>query len=111
MKPSCDNWLFTKPRAQESETKCGKFRKGGAFWNLSENSRKYYHFSSRRFQGMLEKIPGNIINDFRKNSRRFRGMFHRIPGDVSEDSREWSKIFQGMVDDIENCIKAMFYSQ
>ena len=60
---------------------------------------------------MLEKIPGNIINDFRKNSRRFRGMFHRIPGDVSEDSREWSKIFQGMVDDIENCIKAMFYSQ
>ena len=37
---------------------------------------------------MLEKIPGNVINNSGECSRRFRGMFQRIPENVPEDSGE-----------------------
>ena len=48
------------------------------------------------FQGMFQKIPGNIIKDSGECYKRFRGMFLRIPGNVRADSWECSGGFQGM---------------
>ena len=36
----------------------------------------------KTFQGMFEKIPGNVIE------QRFREMLEKIPGNVQEDSAE-----------------------
>ena len=53
---------------------------------------------SRRFRGMLLKIPGNVPDDVREDSgecsRRFWGLFQNIPGNVIKDSEECSTRFQ-----------------
>ena len=51
---------------------------------------------SRRFRGMLNKIPGNAQQDSGECSTRFRGMFEKIPGNVRKDSGECSRRFRGM---------------
>ena len=38
---------------------------------------------------MLLKILGNVIKDSGECSRGFQGMFEKIPGNVPEDSREY----------------------
>ena len=80
-------WLFIKPGIQEWGTECGECRERAecslGFWgNLVENSGE----CSRRFRGMLLKIPANVIKDYGECSRRFRGMFKKIPRNVIKDS-------------------------
>ena len=66
MKSSCDKWLFIKPRVQESETKCGKFRERGTF--------------SLGIRGISPRIPGNIIILISREK------FKKIAGNVRENS-------------------------
>ena len=50
---------------------------------------------------MLQKIPGNVEGhsgeDSGECSRKFRGMLVRIPGNVQEDSGECWQRFSGML--------------
>ena len=38
--------------------------------------------SSRRFDGMSEKVVGKVQEDFEKFSKRFQDMFEKNPGDL-----------------------------
>ena len=66
--------------------------------------------------GMLTRIPGNLIEDFKEcyyfntpgnvkedsggYSRTFREIFEKILGNAQEDSEECSRRFQGMFENI-----------
>ena len=70
----------------------------------------------RETWGMLTRIPGNLIEDFKEcyyfnipdnveedsgeYSRTFREMFEKILGNAQEDSEECSRRFQGMFKNI-----------
>ena len=64
-------------------------------FNITENvcedsrecSRKFWK-CPRRFRGMFEKIPGNVIKYSGECWRRFRETLLKIPGNVQEDSKE-----------------------
>ena len=60
---------------------------------------------SRRFRGMLNKIPGNVQKDSGECSRRFRGMLKKIPGNVRKDSGECLKRFRGMFEKIPGNVR------
>ena len=55
--------------------------------NLLEDSGECSHFS----------IAGNVVKDFGECSKRFRGMLLKIPRNVPEDSGECSERFRGML--------------
>ena len=49
-------------------------------------------------RGMFTRNPGNVlILAFRECSKRFRGMLEKIPGNVPEDSGECSERFWGHI--------------
>ena len=59
--------------------------------------------SSRRFDGMPEKVLGNVQEDFEELPKRFRemfemnnrGMIEKIPENVTKDFEECSRRFRG----------------
>ena len=54
---------------------------------------------------MFEKIPGNVIKDFRKCSRRFRGMLLKIPGNAWEDFGDWYERLGNFQGDSGECCR------
>ena len=40
---------------------------------------------------MFEKLPGNVQRDSGECSRKFRGMLVKVPENVGKDSRKYSK--------------------
>ena len=52
---------------------------------ISRNAHKHSEEYSKRFQRMLERIPGDVYKDSGECSRRFRRMFKKIPGKLNLD--------------------------
>ena len=78
--------------AQEDSGECSK-RFRGMLKKIPGNVRK-------DIRGMFEKIPGNVRKHSGECSKRFRGMFENIRGNVRKDSGECSKRFRGMFEKI-----------
>ena len=68
--------------------------------NLIEDFKECYYFNTpgnvKEDSGEFKNIPGNVWKDSGECSRRFRGMFKKIPGNVREHSEECLGRFRGM---------------
>ena len=91
--------LFIKPGIHERGTKCGECGERGkcslGFQGISQripgNVEEDSGECSKRFWEMFEEIPGNVRKGSSEYSKRFRGKLGKIPGNVGKDSRECSK--------------------